>query len=496
MQAWCRLGGSLVASAVVFCSGWYGAGFDGFRIRQMISFITGKPGGGKGLLSMQQHVDELRLGQRPIITSLPVRVDPWVNGAWQPMIGLRNYLRREFKIDFDVEKRVFLLDDEQSAEFYLYRVIDGKLVKADAEYKTTKDGERRIMEYDTHLAAESGPVFYCIDEAWKFWGSRNWQKTGEGMLFYGAQHRHFGDDVLIVTQHTKQIDPAIQRVAQDFWVVRNHGKMSFGMFRQPAVFSVCIYDQAPTGASITPMSRKLFRLDKTGLAQCYDTSAGVGLSGRMMADVGSRAKGLPWWLMLVAVFALLTLVYGVLSFGGHALTHAMSKGGARAAQAVQAGVLKHDPAVHSAFGSAVAVDAVGQAMPGPLEENQNSSEIEQKQYTNIKIPRHGNPWLEQTNSTYCTGYVFLPGRHGLIWPCVALSDGRTAEGGEVEMVGTRQVRVFGQVFPVVRVNPPPPVADDRKPTVGQTSDRPSAINLPLAPVYSPVQAPSRLGTVF
>jgi hypothetical protein len=382
----------------------------------VISFITGKPGGGKGLLTQQQHVDELQKGTRCIITSLPVRVEPWVNGRFEPMIGLRQFLHKKFGKDFDVGTRVFLLDDEQAAEFFLWRVIDGKLVKAEAEYKTSKEGERRIMGYDTSLAAKSGPTMYSIDEAWKHWGSRNWQKTGEGMLFYGAQHRHFGDDVLIVTQHTKQIDPAIQRVAQDFWVVRNHGKMTFGMFRQPAVFSVCIYDQPPTGASIDPMSRKVFTLDKAGLAQTYDTSAGIGLSGRMMADVGARGKGLPPWLMVVAVFGLLALAWFVVTHGARMMTHAFTKAGNPAAKVVQDAVLKP--------GKVAAADTFLKPVLVPGEKS-------------VDVV---------TNEVFCVGHILLS--HGTI--LVMLSDGRVADSrdGEVQKVYKRAVVVFGNRYEV------------------------------------------------
>jgi hypothetical protein len=389
----------------------------------MITFITGKPGGGKGLISIQQHVDELKNGKRPIITSLPVRVNPWVNGSWKPMIGLRNYLQREFKTDFDVDKRVFLLDDAQAAEFFLYRVIDGKLVKAEAEYKESQHGERRLMAYDTKVSAESGPVLYCVDEAWKFWGSRNWQRTGEGMLFYGAQHRHFGDDVLIVTQHTKQIDPAIQRVAQDFWVVRNHGKMTFGMFRQPAVFSVCIYDQAPTGASIEPMSRKVFTLDRAGLAQCYDTSAGVGLSGRLMADVGAKGKGLPWWMMIVAVFAILIGLWFAIRYGAHMITHGMMKG----SKAVVAKVVPVTEKVVVRSPTAVAGVA------------DNSR---------VLVP---DAYGAETNEVFCSGYFMMPGSRVVAF----LTDGRIADSkdGEVQRIYKRKVEVFGQSFPIHRREP-------------------------------------------
>ena len=386
-----------------------------FLESEMISFITGKPGGGKGLLTQQQHVDELEKGKRCIITSLPVRVDPWYNGNWEPMIGLRGFLLKKYGKDFEVGTRVFLLDDDQAAEFFLFRVIDGKLVKAEAEYKTTKDGERRLMSYDTSLAAKSGPVLYSIDEAWKHWGSRNWQKTGEGMLFYGAQHRHFGDDVLIVTQHTKQIDPAIQRVAQDFWVVRNHGKMSFGMFRQPAVFSVCIYDQAPTGAQIEPMSRKLFTLDKAGLAQTYDTSAGVGLAGRMVADVGARTKGLPWYFMLVVVFGLLALIWVGIKFGSHLVTHVLVKSG---------------PPITKAIESSVKTEKK------PVDEFLRP----------VSDPHLEEKLVEQTNEVFCCGWSILPG--GRVW--VDISDGRVckSEDGEVQLVRKRLVNVMGVQYAV------------------------------------------------
>jgi hypothetical protein len=283
----------------------------GVAVQMSISFITGKPGGGKGLMAMSQIEDELVHGKRSIITNLAIRVEPWVNGAGQPMLGLRAYLLKKHGKDFGVKHRVFVLPDEECSSFFLWRAVgvngETHLEKAEAVTLPLKDGGVKIVEFKTELGLRSGPVMYVIDEAWKFWRARNWQQTGEGLEFYNAQHRKFGDDVLIVTQHTKQVDPAIHRVAQDFWVVKNHSKMSIGAFRQPDVFSVSIYDQAPTGAMIEPMTRKVFRLDKKGLAQTYDTAAGIGLSAGMTADLNARKKGLPWWVLLLAVIGLALL---------------------------------------------------------------------------------------------------------------------------------------------------------------------------------------------
>ncbi|HVU27379.1 MAG TPA: zonular occludens toxin domain-containing protein [Verrucomicrobiae bacterium] len=387
-----------------------------------ISFITGKPGGGKGLLAMQQVIDELLQGTRPIITNLAVRVEPWVNGSHQPMIGLRSYLLKAFGKHFDCDKRIHILPDEEIAAFYLWRVVDGKLVKSNYNAKKTRDGDEIIIDFDTANGATSGPCMYVVDEAWKFYGSRNWQRTGEGVLFYNAQHRKFGDDVLIVTQHTKQIDPAVQRVAQDFWVVRNHSKLSIGMFRQPDVFSVAIYECAPTGSQQEPMTRKLFRLDKKGIAQTYDTSAGVGLSGRMVADIGGRRKGLPWWGILILAVAII-----------FALSQAPKLLGTFTSW------MMHSPKKVSKPAQQVALSARRTNSPAQTEDSLRDSAQQQ-----AVLPKSTSENTD-TNLVVCTGYVYFP--HHIL---VQLSDGRTADSmfGEVQRINPRQVTVFNEVFPV------------------------------------------------
>jgi len=286
----------------------------------MIHFITGKPGGGKGLVSMRLILAELQESSRPILTNLAVELNPWVTADGRPMLGLLAYLRKKFGKTFGAEKRVFRLNDDQAAEFFLWRAVENgsgvlTLDRAKANLVGREDSQK-IMDFDVGLL-EKGPHFYVIDEAWKFWGSRNWQKTGEGVLFYNSQHRKAGDDVLIVTQHTKQIDPAVQRVAQDFWVCKNRSLLRIGLFRQPDDFVIQIFDQPPTGGAMQkPMSKEKFRLDKAGLAQTYDTTAGVGLSGRMLGDASKKKKGVPFsWLwglgLAVPVVIFLGINYGM-----------------------------------------------------------------------------------------------------------------------------------------------------------------------------------------
>lgn len=258
---------------------------------------------------MQRIVDELVNDERPVITNLPVRVEPWVR-CWtrfgkkyfQPEIGLRNYLLKTYGHDCNVSNRVFYIGDEKVPEFFLYRRNGVGLIQADATRRKAKDGELVIDEFDTAPAVKNGGVVYVTDEAWKFWNARSWQRTGEGLLFYSAQHRHLGDTWFIVTQKTGQVDKALHRVAQDFSVVTNHSKVPLGMFRRPDMFTISVYDQPPTGAQLEPVQRKAFHLDRKGLGACYDTAARTGIGGGSAADLHERKKGLPWWGLLVLVF--------------------------------------------------------------------------------------------------------------------------------------------------------------------------------------------------
>lgn len=298
-----------------------------------VHFVTGKPGNGKGLVLMDLIRKELKNGDRPIITNLPVHIEPWIRKfkkgrkwVYKPEIGLRNYLLERHGEDFDCDKRVFVVEDSVMSEFFLWRVIDGKLVKID-DHPTRDKG--KIVAYDTTLALKHGGVVYMTDEAWKFYGARDWQDTGKGLQYYAAQHRHFGDDWYIATQHTKQVDTAFRILAQDFWVVTNHSKKRMGFFRQPDIFSVSVYSDPPLSKNDTPMNRSIFRIDKPGIGGCYDTAAGTGVSGSGGADILEKKKGLPAWGIVVALIlgglAVIGVARGAGSFVGHLLTGTTGK---------------------------------------------------------------------------------------------------------------------------------------------------------------------------
>jgi len=282
---------------------------------------------------------ELKDSTRPIITNIPVEVLPWVNGKGEPQLGLHAYLM--FKHDKAYADkacaRVYRVADDQIAEFFCWRVVgvNGRRrfvrVHVERHHKKGDAGwEERgpIKEFSTRAHGRGGHL-YVIDEAWKFWGVRDWKDTGQGVLFYSAQHRHFGDDVFFVTQNTKQVETALHRVTQEYWVVTNRGMLRVKWFRQPDDFVVRVFDAQE---SKEPMHKWGFKLDRKGLAQTYDTSAGVGLSGRMAADVGRKRKGVSFrWLIVGACLVPVLFWFGIskgLAMASHRLMGAVKPGAA------------------------------------------------------------------------------------------------------------------------------------------------------------------------
>ena len=292
----------------------------------MISYLYGLPGAGKGAVSMAKIIECLRTESCPIVTNLPVKLQPWVRREvtragvkYVPQIGLISYLLQQFGKTFDVEKRLLILDDDQAKEFFRYRGPNREPLPA------KRDVKGKLVEYETSGAFASGPVFYLIDEAWKFWNSRNWQETGFAVQFYVAQHRHFGDTVWIVSQHPKQVETIIRQVVQDYHEVTNFGNRMLSLFRMPDKVVVNVYPEMPTSTTPCMQPGKPFSLDKKGVCQCYDTSAGVGLGGGGGADGNTKKKGLPFWVLIVLVLLVIAALSQVPRVIGYFTSSALAK---------------------------------------------------------------------------------------------------------------------------------------------------------------------------
>jgi len=272
----------------------------------MIHFVTGKPRAGKGLVVMKEIIDTLVGSDMVIITDLPIRLDAWLRpmgrNKFKPEKGLLAHLREtnEGK-DFNARDRIKIISEEQAIEFYLQRQnLAGEWIQLPCE----RDDKGRVISFTTSIPVK--PTLFVTDECWRTFGARNWQHTAAGVLYYAAQHAKMSDRWLLVSQHTKQIDTALRQVAQDFWLVKNHANLSMGMFQRPALFTVSIYETAPSnGVGQEPMSTKVFRIDKAGVGSCYDTAAGTGIVGQSGADINQKRRGVPFVGLVIAGLAIL-----------------------------------------------------------------------------------------------------------------------------------------------------------------------------------------------
>jgi hypothetical protein len=250
-----------------------------------IFFISGKPGGGKSYYAVKLIVEELLYGSRPVYTNLPLHVG-----------RLNEFVQSQTSRDCEVVQRVRLLSEDETSRFYAFRPDGFGLPPLTAQDWSA--GRR-----PQYVGVKDHGVFYVIDEVHNFFNARAWAETGRDVLFYLSQHRKLGDSVVCVTQALNNVDKQFRSVAQDFTFVRNLRKEKMGVFKLPPVFIRKTFGSPPTETSVA-MESGTFRLDCKGIGSCYDTAQGVGIHGRG-ADLGERKKGLPWWVFVVGIPALL-----------------------------------------------------------------------------------------------------------------------------------------------------------------------------------------------
>jgi hypothetical protein len=256
-----------------------------------LHFISGKPGAGKSFYALKLLLEELRLTNRQVITNLSVKPGE-----------LAAFLTERYDDTFNLRERLHVLSEEQAAEFWRYRGTI-ELTQRRETVRTVKGGIQREEVLDFSGAANGG-VFYVLDEVHLFFNSRNWMKLGGDCIYYLSQHRKLGDDILAVTQHVENVDKQFRSMAQDYTYIRNLSKERVGIFRGASSFLRLTFPQPANSSGVKCQETGLFKLDVTGLAQCYETAAGVGIHGRAGADKGERRKGLPLWIL----FALIVLL--------------------------------------------------------------------------------------------------------------------------------------------------------------------------------------------
>lgn len=265
-----------------------------------IRVLYGRGGSGKSMYQMHILVEQLRESKRNICTNLAVDV-PKLNA----------YLERKYPSEnLRLVNRLRILTVEETREFWKYR------------------GPRRWRpgsDYDLEDDPGTEGVCYIIDEAGaagfsaQEWASKTQSSTrGVECTWYLDQQRKFGDDVYASTNGSTpgEIAKGFRAKAHEFVRLKNEYLAQWGMFRGRGRFLADFFVREPDKTT-EAFRRVVFNLDKDGLADCYHTAQGVGVSGTK-ADVGARAKGIPilWVIPLgIALASLAGLVPWLLGKG-------------------------------------------------------------------------------------------------------------------------------------------------------------------------------------
>ncbi|HZQ47301.1 MAG TPA: zonular occludens toxin domain-containing protein, partial [Verrucomicrobiae bacterium] len=412
-----------------------------------IHAISGKPGGGKSLFALKALVNELQTTHRYIVTNLAVK---------QPELAA--YLHKQFGQTFDLNQRLTVLDEEQTAKFWLYR--GNGLVLPDQEKNDfsaadvgnvywVPDAEKgQPVEGQSIPMRKAGGegVCFILDELHLFFNAREWAKTGKAAIFYLSQHRKCNNDVIWITQHIENVDKQFRSLTQDFTYLRNYRQEKFmSAFQSLPWFSFKTFQSPVTASSglMSPTEIGRFLLDAEGLAACYDTAKGVGFAGNVAADTKKPRRGLPLWVFgLVCVglcIAAPVVVVGLTRYISHTVAFHPAK--VLASLAHTNGPVsspKIMPSVPTSNALAIASVQVTNAPVTMLD-------------AVVALQKPFVPQVTDSNGLTMVGYAFL-GKQGFI---VALSDGRVLRSAkqQVRFIDENRCIVDG-AWVYRRINPP------------------------------------------
>ena len=89
-----------------------------------------------------------------------------------------------------------------------YRTIFGR------EYRTYKLTKKMLRDQ----VFPPGSIL-IIDEAQMWFNSRKFEQFSDEDLLLFSQHRHFGYEMFLITQHPARLDKVIREICNIFWIV-------------------------------------------------------------------------------------------------------------------------------------------------------------------------------------------------------------------------------------------------------------------------------------
>lgn len=285
------------------------------------SLIVGLPRHGKSLYGVMQAKAELLDGKRYLVTNLPFDLKK-----------LGEYLETKFNVTVEPQlfDRVRLLTPEETAEFWLYD-CEGEIdqavplvkVKSRAwRSKRLKEREDILVPDFSHRQRNEYPgVLFLIDEAHLFFDAHHWQEIGTDLSYFVSQHGHMRTDIMLITQHPAKLAKRLKLDLEEWTVVENLGRKKGWLgVTQPGWFQRATYAGKPDDPDPGQPEKGTFRMEKA-LADCYSTSAGVGLSGRVDTQEQKRGKHWSRWALVGVALAVIALIlpFGLLTAMGKAI---------------------------------------------------------------------------------------------------------------------------------------------------------------------------------
>lgn len=311
----------------------------------MITFICGKPGGGKSLTALREMAIALDDSNGPyIVTNLSLRLDS-IMERW----GIETAL-----------SRIRILDDSEIGEFYLCRRgeqgdFDLPLhVPAGLGYEVPDLGSEQLDP-----VVDRGTL-YIIDEVHVHFHARQWQRVGMATQFWATQHRKINDRVLLLTQKIEQVEKQLRNLGQEYWLCENLQKKAGPVkwVKHSSKIKVHRY-LSPNPQAEKQADSFEFAMDPS-LFELYDTSGGVGVRARGIKEKDGAKKGMNVKLFLV--LALVGIVLGgwaVMKGSRVAVTKGLeSSGSMKAVQEIEkTSTQKEDkPAGNGLFGGGGSAD--------------------------------------------------------------------------------------------------------------------------------------------
>jgi hypothetical protein len=435
-----------------------------------IRWITAPIGGGKTFFAVMEFCKELERSERFCVNNLPLLLE----NAPENFQSLPEYCDHWINKPVDFNKRLFLLDREQSGEFWRYlpagMVTDEQIERFHLERVTTEivvnekvvartygvrmperevesignKGDKQMVPdfaLRTTDGGIRGGVFYQLDEVHLLFPSRNWQKTGQKVEIYMSQLRKLNDDLDLITQHPEKVDKNFRRNATEWLQVENMSKKSLFMGVTLAKrFRFHWYNQPEMPVrGDKPTTSGWYKIDgKKRQEFLYLTMVGVGVSGGLHSE-GSRMKGrhpVVWvfgfLVIIIAAYLLPRIVEKTIQVGVHGVVAGAEIG------------------VHKGVQSALKTDNSDHPAPPLLLTNQEQKSVSQQPIYRPVGPPVTLPFASASfppdvapsagNSVQCVGVTVLGTNVEIM-----LSDGRIAysQYGEVQGYGRRYVKVFG-----------------------------------------------------